>query len=427
MKIVHIIPGSGGTFYCQNCMRDNELIRALKELGHDVHMVPMYLPLNVDIEGIMGDTPVFYGAINVYLKEKVPFYRHAPLWLEKLFDSEKLLQLAAKKSGSTRATGLEEMTISMLMGENGRQATELDHLINFLKKELQPDVVHLSNALLLGLVHRIKTDLGATVVCSLQDENEWIDPMSPEYQEKVWRLMSQKAKEVDIFIAASQYYADRCQECLNLPREKIKVVYGGVCMKGYERSPLPMDPPTIGYLCRMSEVFGLGIIADAFITLKEHLAFKNLRLFLTGGYTSDDKPFVEKVKKKFQQHGVLQDVTIFEDFDREHRIEFLKSLTLLSVPVPDGEAFGAYLVEALASGVPIVEPNVGGYPEFVEKTGGGIIYEPNDGKHLAEAIASLLSKPEKIKKLGDKGCKIVHEQFTMKQMAENIIRVYKNV
>ena len=165
MKIVHIIPGSGGTFYCQNCLRDNELIKNLRATGNNVIMVPIYLPHNIDGKGIMGDTPVFYGAINVFLKEKLPFYRHAPLWLERLFDSESLLQMAAKKSGSTRATGLEEMTLSMLEGENGRQATELDHLISFFEKELKPDVIRLSNALLLGLARRLKNDVGAAVVC----------------------------------------------------------------------------------------------------------------------------------------------------------------------------------------------------------------------------------------------------------------------
>ena len=181
MKIVHIIPGSGGTFYCQNCMRDNELIKALKDNGHDVHMVPMYLPLNVDVDGLMGDTPVFYGAINVYLKEKLAFYRHAPEWMERLFDSETMLQFAAKKAGSTRASGLEEMTISMLLGDEGRQASELEHLIKFLRMHIKPDVVHLSNALLLGLARRLKKDLGAAVVCSHQDENEWVDPMHEQY------------------------------------------------------------------------------------------------------------------------------------------------------------------------------------------------------------------------------------------------------
>ena len=427
MKIVHIIPGSGGTFYCQNCMRDNELIRALKNLGHDVQMVPMYLPLNVDIEGLMGDTPVFYGAINVYLKEKLPFYRHAPQWMERVFDSESMLQVAAKKAGSTRAAGLEEMTISMLLGEEGHQASELEHLIKFLKMHIKPDVVHLSNALLLGLARRLKNDLNAAVVCSLQDENEWIDPMRDEYKDKVWGLMAERAQDVDAFIAASQYYAEKSIQQMSLPPDKVHVVYGGICLDEYEQAPLDLAPPAVGYLCRMNEYFGFGLVVDAFIRLKQEPQFKDLKFYATGGYTGDDKPFVLEMKTKLEKAGLSGDVEFQQEFDRPNRIQFLKKLSVLSVPVLVGEAFGAYQVEALAAGIPIVQPDVGGYREFVEQTGGGIIYSPNDSEQLADAIKSLLLEPDKLRKLGRDGRKVVLEKFSMRQMADNIIRVYQNV
>ena len=427
MKIVHIVPGSGGTFYCQNCMRDNELIKSLKTLGHEIYMVPMYLPISVDDHETEDDTPVFYGAINIYLKEKIPFYRHAPLWLEKLFDSQPFLKFAAKKSGSTRASGLEEMTISMLKGEEGRQATELDHLINFLKKEIKPDVVHLSNALLLGLARRLKNDLNTKVVCSLQDENEWIDPMTEEYQKKVWDLMADRAIDVDVFIAASNYYAEKTKEQLKIPDNKMSVVFGGINLDGYEVSSLPFDPPVLGYLCRMAEYFGLGIVVDAFLELKQKDQLKDLKLHLTGGYTGDDKLFVNDQLKKVKRSGFENDVKIFEEFNKENRINFLKSLTLLSVPVPTGEAFGAYQVEALAAGVPIVQPNIGGYPEFINNTKGGIVYEPNNSKHLANAIESLLNNPKKVEALGKAGRKVVLEKYSMVGMAKNIIKVYENI
>ena len=427
MKIVYITPGAGWSFYCQNCFRDNALLKSLISLGHDVIRVPMYLPSNLDSGPNITGTPVFYGAINVYLKEKLPFFRHAPVWLERFFDSHFLLNFAAKKSGSTRATGLEEMTLSMLHGEMGRQASELDHLIQYLKDEIAPDVVHISNALLLGLAHKLKNDLGARVVCSLQDENEWVDLMDDPYQEQVWDLMAKKAKDVDLFVTASQYYSEKSQKQLKIPPEKIKVIYGGICLDGYLKSPLSFDPPVIGYLCRMSEYFGLGILVDAFIKLKKDSRFQNLRLHLTGGYSGDDKSFLNAQMKKINQNGFGQDVQIFKDFEKDNRVQFLKSLTLLSVPVPSGEAFGAYQVESLAAGVPIVQPNVGCYPEFIEATNGGVLYEPNTGEHLAEAIASLLEDPEKIRKMGAVGHDVVMERFSMEAMAKNIARIYEDV
>jgi glycosyltransferase involved in cell wall biosynthesis len=408
-------------------MRDNELIKTLKDLKNDIWMVPLYLPLSVETSGVIGDTPVFYGAINIYLKEKLPWYRYAPLWLEKLLDSESMLKMAAKKSGSTRASGLEEMTLSMLEGENGRQATELDHLIQFLKDDIKPDVVYLSNALLLGLARRLKNDLNIPVVCSLQDENEWIDPMREKYRNQVWAKMGERAKDVDAFIAASEYYARKSQEKMDIPSEKINIVYGGIDLSKYEQAPHTFQPPVIGYLCRMSEYFGMGILIDAFIRLKKENKYPGLKLSLMGGYTGDDKPFVKKMIKKITKAGFIDDVKIYDSFDIEHRLEFLQSLSLLSVPVPGGEAFGAYQVEAVASGVPIVQPNVGGYPEFVEATGGGIIYEPNDPENLAKALSSMLDDPERIKKMGAEGRKVVMERFSMHNMAKNILDVYKKV
>ncbi len=426
MKIVYVTPGTGDTFYCQNCFRDSELLKSLNALGHDVIKVPMYLPADLDTNENIADTPVFFGAINIYLKEKFPFYRHAPVWMERLLDSHKLLQMAAKKSGSTRAEGLEEMTISMLLGEKGRQASELDHLIQYLRK-IEPDVVHLSNALLLGLAHRLKTDLGAGVVCSLQDENEWIDLMSENYQEKIWNIMSERSVAVDAFVTASRYYADKSQQRLNIPGDKIKVISGGVNFDEYETSSLPFDPPVIGYLCRMSEYFGLGILVDAFLRLKKDNRFRDLKLHLTGGYTGEDKPFVKTVLKDISDAGFEGDVVLFKNFDKKSRIEFLRSLTLLSVPVPGGEAFGAYQVEALAAGVPVVQPNAGCFPEFVEATGGGVIFEPNDGETLANTLASLLSSPDNIRQLSDRGRRAVVDRFSMTAMATDTVKVYTGV
>jgi len=427
MKIAYVTPGHGLQFYCQNCFRDTALLQSLASLGYEVTKVPMYLPSGVETGVNVAATPVFYGAVNIYLKEKLPFYRSAPEWMERLLDSSALLNLAAKKSGSTRPAGLEEMTLSMLEGEKGRQASELDHLIQHLRKVVAPDVVHLSNALLLGLARRLKEDLGAGVVCSLQDENEWVDLMGKDYQSKVWNLMAERAIDVDLFVTSSQYYADKSREKLRLPGDRIKVINGGIDLVGYEKSTLPFDPPVIGYLCRMSEYFGLGILVDAFLEMKKDDRFRDIKLHLTGGYSNDDKPFLTGQTKKIADQGFADDIIIFEDFCKSSRIAFLKSLTLLSVPVPAGEAFGAYQVEALAAGVPVVQPNVGCYPEFVENTQGGIIYEPNTGEKLASAMASLLSDPDKLRKLGDQGRRAVLENFSMDQMAKNIAGIYKDV
>lgn len=214
---------------------------------------------------------------------------------------------------------------------------------------------------------------------------------------------------------------------MRIPPEKLRVVHGGINLDGYEQSPLPFDPPVIGYLCRMSEYFGLGILFDAFIRLKQDERLEEVQLSLMGGYTGDDKRFIDEMRKKVAGLGYEQDVRIYDDFDKEHRIRFLKSLTLLSVPVPAGEAFGTYQVEALAAGVPIVQPNVGGYPEFVEATGGGIVYKPNDAETLAQAMTALLTDPDRTRELGADGRTAVLERYSMHTMASAMIDVYESI
>jgi len=239
--------------------------------------------------------------------------------------------------------------------------------------------------------------------------------------------MAEKAADVDAFVTASRFYARQSQVRLAIPPAKINVLYGGIDFSGYEQSPLPFDPPVLGYLCRMSEYFGLGILVEAFLELKTSGPFKDLKLHLTGGGSSDDKSFIQAQMAKIAARGFAPDVRIFKDFDKASRIAFLKTLTLLSVPVPGGEAFGAYQVEALAAGVPVVEPNVGCYPEFAETTRGGLIYEPNTGPELAKAVASLLTDPGRIRTMGEQGHRVVLERFSMERMAKDIAEIYGNV
>ena len=63
---------------------------------------------------------------------------------------------------------------------------------------------------------------------------------------------------------------------------------------------------------------------------------------------------------------------------------------MVSVPVRNGEAFGIYLLECMASGVPVVQPALGAFPEIVELAGGGVIYEANTPEALAGSLEILI-------------------------------------
>ncbi len=426
MKIINIVPGFGGTFYCGNCLRDSGLMRALKQTGHEAHTLPIYLPLfaNNNQDGD-SDIPVFYGAVNIYLKQNFKLFRHIPGWLHRLLDSSPVLRYAARKAGSTRAHGLEEMTISMLKGHEGYQQEELDQLVSFLRDHEKPDVVHLSNALLLGLANRIRTEVGAHVVCSLQDEDVWVDAMAPEYQQKVWRMMSEKGKDVSAFVAVSDYFASLMHEKMDIPREKMHVIHIGIDAQKYKVEEPALDNPVIGYLSRTNEENGFGLLVDAFILLKESPAGKNARLRVTGGKTSDDNKFIRQQVRKLKKKGFHHDVEISDDFTDIVGTGFFRGLTLLSVPVLNGEAFGMYQLESLASGIPIVQPALGAFPEIARVTGGGVVYHPNSPEQLAEKWAGLLDEPGKILEMSRSGRKMVEEKFSITELTNKMIDLYK--
>jgi hypothetical protein len=204
MQVIHIVPGTGGSFYCGNCLRDSTYVQALRKEGIGALKIPMYLPIFSD-EHDLSDIPVFYGAISLYLKHKYPILRKAPLWFDRILNSGMALKFAAKMSGSTRAKGLEDMTISMLLGEQGGQKEELDKMVDWIAEHCEADVIHLSNALLIGLARKFQEKLDVLVVCSLQDEDVWVNAMDDHFRKKTWKLMSERAKDVDVFFAVSDF------------------------------------------------------------------------------------------------------------------------------------------------------------------------------------------------------------------------------
>ena len=423
MKIAQLTPGSGDNFYCENCLRDAALVRAMRELGHDVLLLPMYLPLQAERDGQLSSSEVFFGGVNVYLQQKLPLFRKTPRWLDSIFDSKWLLKLVSKKAGMTNAKELGETTLSMLRGENGKQVKELDRLVDWLaQEENKVDIVMLSNALLAGLAKQIKNKLNIPIVCLLQDEDGFLDGLGP-YSKQCWNELKERTADIDLFISVSNYYADVMCSRLDISKEKVKVVYTGISLEGFgERTAVP-GPPTIGYLSRMCPQRGLDVMIEAFILLKEKDCFKNVRLRISGGRLGPDKKFVETLQRRLADCGVSDGVDFLDDFIREERLSFLRGLSVLSVPEKKPIAYGLYVLEALAASVPVVEPAIGVFNELAEETRALVLYERNDARELAEALEKILSDKDYAQRLGQAGRQAVSEKFDIKITAHELAKV----
>ena len=426
MNIIQIIPGSGGSFYCGNCLRDSKYFNALRAEGHQVTKIPMYLPLFAD-EHDIAEIPIFYGAISLYLKQVYPIFRKAPKWVDKLLNSKPMMKMAASMAGSTRAKGLEDMTLSMLLGEQGQQKVELDQMVNWINEHCKPDIIHISNALLLGLAKRLKEKIGVPVLCSLQDEDVWIDPMQPQFQRKIWDLMHERSNDVDVLVSVSHFFSGVMKQKMNLPDEKVRVIHLGVDVNDYKYISPKEKERNVGYISRMCHKDGFDIVVDAFIDLKKKTGFEDVKLIATGGSTGDDAKFLKEQKQKLKENNLLGKFEIHPDFEGKEVNDFFKKVVIVSVPVRIGEAFGMYLLESMSSGVSVVQPALGAFPEIIEKSGGGVTYSPNTPKNLSETWADLLSNPEKLEKLSHDGYEGTKKYFNIHNHAAEIIGLYENL
>jgi glycosyltransferase involved in cell wall biosynthesis len=313
----------------------------------------------------------------------------------------------------------------MLRGEEGFQARELDELIAWLHTQPKPDVICLSNALLVGMARKLKSELGAAVACMFQGEVDYLDALLPEYRSQCWKLLSERAKDVDLFGAASRYFGDLMSQRLGLTPDRVKVVYSGINFKGYEDSQAsPSGAPVLGYFARMCPEKGLDTLVDAYIQLRQRDRIKGLRLQIGGGCGAGDESFVNSLRQRLGDSGYLKDVEFFPNLDRAAKVRFLQSLSVFSVPVRCTEAFGLYVIEAMAAGVPVVQPRTGAFPELIEATGGGITYE-GDPKALAVALEDLLSNPERVRSLGRAGRQAAVEKFSAEAMARATLDFYQ--
>lgn len=391
-------------------------------------MLPLYLPLTLDETDETRGGRIFYSGINVYLQQKSAVFRAAPDWFHRLFASRKLLDLAAGNAASTQPGDVGELTISMLNGENGNQARELQELITWLKGE-RPDVISLSNALLVGMARQIKRELNVPVICSLQGEDIFLNAMPDGLRERAWNTTAERASDVDLFIAPSHYFAEFMRERLRLPANKIRVVYNGINLDGYGRtkSSDPNQPIMLGFFARMCREKGVDTIVDAFIELRKRASVPNLRLKIGGSCSPNDQKVVDEQKDKLHKAALEGAVEFYPNLSREQKLEFLHSLTLFSVPAMYGEAFGLYLIEAWAASVPVIQPRHAAFPELLKQTAGGILYDPQKPGALADAIQSLAFDPQKARELGESGRRAVTEKFQVKHLAQNIADICAEV
>jgi glycosyltransferase involved in cell wall biosynthesis len=313
-----------------------------------------------------------------------------------------------------------------MKGADGKQKKELDRLVDFLLWEYKPELVHLNNCMFLGMAPEIKKRLNVPVVCGLTGEDLFLEDMQEPYRSETLKLMQERSQDIDAFISPSKYYADFMSDYLKIPGERLHVIPLGIRLEGHgsKAHEQNKDAFVLGYLARVCPEKGFHIAAEVFEILAKKLGGSKIKFRVAGYLSKKDLPFFQKTLKQIEASGFYNSFEYWGEVDRNRKIEFLNSIDVLSVPSPYKEPKGLYILEALANGVPVVQPPHGSFPELIESTGGGILASSVSANDIAEAIHSLIQDPNKAKELGESGKKAVHEKFSDDQMAKATLELY---
>lgn len=423
MRILHITAGTGG-FYCGTCIRDNGLVRALRTLGHDAQLVPLYLPVVAEGDDMSEGQDVWFGGINVYLQQLVPALRHVPMWMDRPLDARPLLILVAHRAGFTKPEDVGELTVSMLAGEAGNQVKEIERLLRELERQPPPDLVVLSNALLAGLAAPLRRRLGVPVVVTFQGEIHFIDALGPRWTPAAWEALGVALEGADFCVAVSRFARDRMAARLGIDPRQIAVVENGIDLDGFPDTPRPEpEVPCLGFLARISHENGADLLLESFLRLTAGGARPTLRLEIAGTANGADVALVQELRARASEAGMADRVTVRTNLSRDEKLAVLNRASVMCVPARRAKTGSLSLLEAMAAGVPVVAPDRGVARELLRDTGAGVLVVPDDEGALDEAMGSLLAQPRAREAMAAAGHAAARIRFGEVRMARDLVRV----
>ena len=427
MKILSITAGAAG-MYCGSCFRDNAVAAELLRQGHDVTLLPVYTPTRTDEVNVSDRRQVLFGGINVYLQQRSGLFRHLPGFVDRILDAPAVIRSLSSRSVSTSPALLGDLTLSMLRGQGGILRKEFDKLVEWMRREPLPDVINLPNSLLIAMAAPLKAVTGRPVCCTLQGEELFLNGLLPRYRDEALGLIREQVRSVDRFVAVSEYCARFMSGYLGIPAAKIAVVPLGIPFDGYPSSPGPIRsaPKTIGYFARIAPEKGLHALAEAFIRLHRRLGPDTPRFEAAGYLAAADRAYLDRVRGQLAEAACGDRFTYRGELDREGKIAFLRGLDVLSVPATYDEPKGMFLLEAMASGVPVVQPRRGAFTEIVESTGGGLLVAPDDPDQLADGLERVLTDASLAETLGRRAFDGVRAHYGIAQSAARLVPVYED-
>jgi len=207
-------------------------------------------------------------------------------------------------------------------------------------------------------------------------------------------------KRLDSLIALTPKHKENLLKYLPLREHHIKIIPNSVDTsifnraKRFQATRQSFDPSNeniiIGLVGRLDKAKGQSLLINAGAILKER-GFFQFKILLIGEETLHEPGILNKLQKQVVDLG-LEDYVIFTGF-RSNIAEIMASLDI-AVMASDAETFGKVIIEAMASGVPVIASNAGGVVDIIDDSLNGLLFTSRDEKDLASKIEKLMiNKP----------------------------------
>ena len=416
--------------FCGSCLRDHGLVKALRSLGHEALLVPLYTPVRTDDAVNVSEDAVFYGGLNVYLQQKWPWLKHVPLSWDRWLNHPWILRRLVGEPTRMNPAFTGAMTMSMLAGNDGFQQKEVVRLVRWLRARTEgcPEVVLFSNLLVAGCLPTLREAFPDCVfVVTLQGDDLFLDDLAEPYRSQVIEALQRLALQVDGFFVFARFYAEKMAALLEISVSKFRCLPLGV-ESGFEpRCETNHTAPVIGYLARVCPHKGLHRLMDAFLVLVTRPGLQECQLRVAGWLGKADRVYLEQQLEKAEAAGVGEQVTYVGELDREGKQAFLRGLDVFSVPSVYEEPKGLSILESMACGVPCVQPNHGIFAEMCGLGRGSVVFDPHDTNALADALASVLLDLPKSRALGEEARQYVVSDHTLGAMAKATVVAVEDV
>ncbi len=179
------------------------------------------------------------------------------------------------------------------------------------------------------------------------------------------------------------------------------------------------------YLSRMSIRKGPNILLKAFSSLLDELdsEIRKTTLLIMAG----SGEMLPALKAQAKILGIEKNVMFTGKVGDELVPKLFKIADIFVLPSITAEAFGMVILEAMASGVPVVATRVGGIPEILKKSKCGVLVEPLSEAELTGAMFRLLGNPDVAAKMGKKGRHAAEKYYSWDVISKKVVEVYREV